>query len=186
MVALKNSGADVFFNVTTPKFAAQAIKKAAEMNWKPLHLLNNVSSSVGGVLKPAGLDNSTGLLTTLYGKSPTDPSWRDDPGFKDWAAFMDKYYPDGDKTNDNTAYGYSVAQTMIQVLKQCGDDLSRDNVMKQAANLKDLALGMLLPGVLVSTSPTDFAPIKQQQLARFNGERWERFGPVMNGALGGS
>jgi branched-chain amino acid transport system substrate-binding protein len=186
MVALKNSGADIFFDVTTPKFAAQAIKKAAEMNWKPLHLLNNVSSSVGGVLKPAGLDNSTGLLTTLYGKSPTDPSWRDDPGFKDWAAFMDKYYPDGDKTNDNTAYGYSVAQTLIQVLKQCGDDLSRDNVMKQAANLKDLALGMLLPGVLVSTSPTDFAPIKQQQLARFNGERWERFGPVMNGALGGS
>ena len=186
MVALKNSGADIFFNVTTPKFAAQAIKKAAEMNWKPLHLLNNVSSSVGGVLKPAGLDNSTGLLTTLYGKSPTDPSWRDDPGFKDWAAFMDKYYPDGDKTNDNTAYGYSVAQTMIQVLKQCGDDLSRDNVMKQAANLKGLALGMLLPGVLVTTSPTDFAPIKQQQLARFNGERWERFGPVMNGALGGS
>jgi branched-chain amino acid transport system substrate-binding protein len=186
MVALKNSGADVFFDVTTPKFAAQAIKKAAEMNWKPLHLLNNVSSSVGGVLKPAGFDNSTGLLTTLYGKSPSDPSWKDDPAFKEWAAFMDKYYPDGDKTNDNTVYGYMVAQTLVQVLKQCGDDLSRENVMKQAANLKDLALGMLLPGVVINTSPTDFAPIEQQQLARFNGERWERFGPVMNGAIGGS
>jgi branched-chain amino acid transport system substrate-binding protein len=186
MVALKNSGADVFFDVTTPKFAAQAIKKAAEMSWKPLHLLNNVSSSVGGVLRPAGLDNSTGLLTTLYGKSPSDPSWKDDPAFKEWTAFMDKYYPDGDKTNDNTVYGYLVAQTLVQVLKQCGDDLSRENVMKQAANLKDLALGMLLPGVVVNTSPTDFAPIEQQQLARFNGERWERFGPVMNGAIGGS
>jgi branched-chain amino acid transport system substrate-binding protein len=186
MVSLKNSGADVFFDVTTPKFAAQAIKKTAEMNWKPLHLLNNVSSTVGGVLKPAGLDNATGLLTTLYGKSPSDPSWKDDPAFKEWAAFMDKYYPEGDKTNDNTVYGYLVAQTLVQVLKQCGDDLSRDNIMKQAANLKDLALGMLLPGVVINTSPTDFAPIEQQQLARFNGERWERFGPVMNGSIGGS
>jgi branched-chain amino acid transport system substrate-binding protein len=186
MVSLKNSGADVFFDVTTPKFAAQAIKKAAEMNWKPLHLLNNVSNSVGGVLRPAGLDNATGLLTTLYAKSPSDPSWKDDAAFKEWTAFMDKYYPDGDKTNDNTVYGYLVAQSLVQVLKQCGDDLSRDNVMKQAANLKDLALGMLLPGVVINTSPTDFAPIKQQQLARFNGVRWERFGPIMNGAIGGS
>jgi branched-chain amino acid transport system substrate-binding protein len=186
MVSLKNSGADVFFDVTTPKFAAQAIKKAAEMSWKPLHLLNNVSNSVGGVLRPAGLDNATGLLTTLYAKSPSDPSWKDDAAFKEWTAFMDKYYPDGDKTNDNTVYGYLVAQSLVQVLKQCGDDLSRDNVMKQAANLKDLALGMLLPGVLINTSPTDFAPIKQQQLARFNGVRWERFGPIMNGAIGGS
>jgi len=186
MVSLKNSGADVFFDVTTPKFAAQAIKKAAEMNWKPLHLLNNVSNSVGGVLRPAGLDNATGLLTTLYAKSPSDPSWKDDAAFKEWTAFMDKYYPDGDKTNDNTVYGYLVAQTLVQVLKQCGDDLSRENVMKQAANLKDLSLGMLLPGVVINTSPTDFAPLEQQQLARFNGERWERFGPVMNGAIGGS
>jgi branched-chain amino acid transport system substrate-binding protein len=186
MVALKNSGADIFFNVTTPKFAAQAIKKAAEMDWKPLHLLNNVSSSVGGVLKPAGLDHATGILTTLYGKDPTDPSWNDDPAFKAWVAFMDQYYPEGDKTNNNTVYGYLVAQTLVQVLKQCGDDLSRDNVMKQAANLKDLALGMLLPGIAINTSPSDFAPIKQQQLARFNGQRWERFGPVMSGALGGS
>jgi len=186
IVSLKNSGADVFYDVTTPKFAAQAIKKAAEMNWKPLHLLNNVSNSVGGVLRPAGFDNATGLLTTLYAKSPSDPSWKDDAAFKEWTAFMDKYYPDGDKTNDNTVYGYLVAQTLVQVLKQCGDDLSRENVMKQAANLKDLSLGMLLPGVVINTSPTDFAPLEQQQLARFNGERWERFGPVMNGAIGGS
>jgi len=186
MVALKNSGADIFFNVTTPKFAAQAIKKAAEMNWKPLHLLNNVSSPVGSVLKPAGLENARGILTTLYGKDPTDPSWNDDPAFKEWVAFMDKYFPDGDKTNSNTVYGYSVSQTLVQVLKQCGNDLNRDNVMKQAANLKDLALGMLLPGVVINTSPTDFAPIKQQQLARFNGVMWERFGPVMSGAMGGS
>jgi branched-chain amino acid transport system substrate-binding protein len=186
MVALKNSGADVFYDVTTPKFAAQAIKKAAEISWKPLHLLNNVSSSVGGVLTPAGLENSTGLLTTLYEKDPTDSSWKDDPAFKEWVAFMDKYYPEGDKTNINTVYGYLVAQTLVQVLKQCGDDLSRDNVMKQAANLKDLGLGMLLPGVVINTSPTDFAPIKQQQLGRFNGVSWERFGPVMNGAIGGS
>jgi branched-chain amino acid transport system substrate-binding protein len=186
IVSLKNSGADVFYDVTTPKFAAQAIKKAAEMNWKPLHLLNNVSNTVGGVLRPAGLDNATGLLTTLYAKSPSDPSWKDDAAFKEWTAFMDKYYPDGDKTNDNTVYGYLAAQTLVQVLKQCGDDLSRENVMKQAANLKDLALGMLLPGVVINTSPTDFAPLEQQQLARFNGQRWERFGPVMNGAIGGS
>jgi branched-chain amino acid transport system substrate-binding protein len=186
MVALKNSGADVFYNVTTPKFAAQAIKKAAEMNWKPLHLLNNVSSSVGSVLRPAGLENAKGLLTTLYEKDPTDPAWKDDPAFKEWVAFMDHYYPEGDKTNINTVYGYLAAQTMVQVLKQCGDDLSRENVMRQAANLKDLALGMLLPGVAINTSPTDFAPIKQQQLGRFNGEDWERFGPVMNGAIGGS
>jgi branched-chain amino acid transport system substrate-binding protein len=186
MVALKNSGADVFYNVTTPKFAAQAIKKAAEMNWKPLHLLNNVSSSVGSVLRPAGLENAKGLLTTLYEKDPTDPAWKDDPAFKEWVAFMDHYYPEGDKTNINTVYGYLVAQTMVQVLKQCGDDLSRENVMRQAANLKDLGLGMLLPGVTINTSPTDFAPIKQQQLGRFNGEDWERFGPVMNGAIGGS
>ena len=186
MVALKNSGADIFFDVSTPKFAAQAIKKAAEMNWKPLHLLNNVSSSVGGVLKPAGLDNSTGLLTTLYGKSPTDPSWRDDPGFKDWAAFMDKYYPDGDKTNSFVVEGYIAAQALVQVLQQCGDDLTREHIMSQAANLHALALPMLLPGITVNTSPTDFAPIKQLQMMRFTGERWERFGAIINGALGGT
>ncbi len=185
MVALKNSGANVLFDVTTPKFAAQAIKKAAEIDWKPLHLLNNVSTSVGGVLKPAGLENATGILSQGYLKDPTDPTWKDDPAYKEWSAFMDKYHPDGDKTSTFTVYGYLAAQTLVQVLKQCGDDLSRENVMKQAANLKDLKLGMLLPGVVINTSPTDYAPIEQLQMQRFNGERWELFGTVMSGALGG-
>src|SRR5262249_14910879 len=151
MVSLKASGADVFFNVTTPKFAAQAIKKAAEIGWKPVHLLNNVSASVGGVLKPAGLDNAKDLLTAAYLKDPTDPTWKDDPAFKEWVAFMEKYYPDGDRTRGENVYGYLVSQTLVQTLKQCGDDLTRENVMKQAANLKDFHLGMLLPGIVIDT-----------------------------------
>ena len=186
IVALKNSGADVFFNVTTPKFAAQAIKKAAEIEWKPLHLLNNVSTSVGGVLKPAGFENAQGILSTNYGKDPTDPTWKDDPGMKQWLAFMDKYYPSGDKTNNLTVYGYGVAMTLVAVLKQCGDNLTRENVMKQAASLHDLALPTSLPGIVINTSATDYAPVKQSQMMRFTGERWELFGPVMNGALSGS
>jgi branched-chain amino acid transport system substrate-binding protein len=182
IVNLKASGADVFFNVTTPKFAAQAIKKMAEIEWKPVHLLNNVSNSVGSVLKPAGLDNAKGILTTVYLKDPTDPTWKDDSAYKEWLAFMDKYYPDGDKTSTFTVYGYLAAQTLVHTLKQCGDDLTRENVMKQAANLKDLQLGMLLPGITINTSPTDFAPIKQMQMEKFNGERWELFGPVLTGA----
>jgi branched-chain amino acid transport system substrate-binding protein len=186
IVALQNSGADVFFDVTIPKFAAQAIKKAAEIGWKPLHILNNVSASVGGVLKPAGLGNSKGILSTSFIKDPTDPTWKDDPALKEWLAFMDKYYPEGDKTNIFTVYGYLVPQTLVQVLKQCGDDLTRENVMKEAANLRDVRLGMLLPGIAINTSPTDFAPIQQLQMERFNGERWELFGPVMSGTLGAS
>jgi branched-chain amino acid transport system substrate-binding protein len=186
MVNLKGSGADVFFNVTTPKFAAQAIKKAAEIEWKPIHLLNSVSNSVGAVLKPAGLDNSNGILSTVYLKDPTDPSWKDDAAHTEWLAFMDKYYPDGDRTSTFTVFGYLAAQTMVQVLKQCGDDLTRENVMKQAANLKDFHLGMLLPGITINTAPTDFAPIKQEQMEKFNGERWELFGPVLTGAGGAS
>jgi len=186
IVNLKASGADVFFNVTTPKFAAQAIKKAAEIGWKPLHLLNNVSQSVGGVLKPAGIENSIGIVSSYYLKDATDPAWANDPGYKDWLAFMNQYFPDSDKTSSFTVYGYSVAQTMAQVLKQCGDNLTRDNVMKQAASLKDVEFGMLLPGIKINTSATDFYPIKQMQLQRFNGERWQSIGPVMNGNLGGS
>jgi branched-chain amino acid transport system substrate-binding protein len=182
MVNLKGSGADVFFNVTTPKFAAQAIKKAAEIEWKPIHLLNSVSNSVGAVLKPAGLDNAKGIFSTIYLKDPTDPTWKDDAAHKEWLAFMDKYYPDGDKTSTFTVFGYLVAQTMVQVLQQCSDDLTRENVMKQAANLKDLHLGMLLPGITINTSPTDFAPIKQEQMIRFKGDAWELFGPVLTGA----
>ncbi len=186
IVSLKASGADVFFNVATPKFAAQAIKKIAEIEWKPVHLLNNVSNSVGSVLKPAGFDNSKEILTTVYLKDPTDPTWKDDPAYKEWAAFMDKYYPDGDRTSTFTVYGYLVAQTLVATLKQCGDDLTRENVMKQAANLKDLQLGMLLPGITINTSPTDFAPIKQMQMEKFNGERWELFGPIFSGPGGAS
>ena len=181
VINLKASGADVFFNVTTPKFAAQAIRKAAEIGWKPLHLLNNVSNSVGSVLKPAGMENAKDVVSTAYYKDPTDPTWKDDVGFKHWGEFMAKYFPEGDKSSSFTVYGYSVAQTLVQVLKQCGDNLTRENVMKQAANLKDFEPEMLLPGIKVNTSPTDFYPIEQMQLMRFNGQRWELFGPVLSG-----
>jgi len=184
MINLKASGADIFFNVTTPKFAAQAIQKAAEISWKPVHILNQVSASVGSVLKPAGFENSQGILSTAYLKDATDPKWKDDAGLKDFFAFMDKYFPDGDKTNLFTAYGYSVAQTMVQVLKQCGDNLTRENVMKQAASMKNFELGLLLPGIQINTSATDFHPIKQNQMIKFGGERWEYFGPIMTGATG--
>jgi branched-chain amino acid transport system substrate-binding protein len=184
IVSLKASGADVFFNVTTPKFAAQAIKKAGEIGWKPLHLLNNVSASVGSVLKPAGFENSQGILSAAYLKDPTDPTWKDDPAYKEWVAFMEKWYPEGDRTSGFTVYGYSVTQTLVHVLKQCGDNLTRENVMKQAANIKDQELGMLLPGIKVHTGPNDFFPIKQMQMMRFKGESWELFGPVMSGEIG--
>ncbi|HEY1360969.1 MAG TPA: ABC transporter substrate-binding protein [Xanthobacteraceae bacterium] len=184
IVNLKASGADIFFNVATPKFAAQAIRKIAEIGWKPVHLLNNVSISVGAVLKPAGLENAKDIISAGYLKDPTDPSWKDDPGYKAWLAFMDKYYPDGDKSSTLTVYGYSVTQTLVQVLKQAGDNLTRANVMKEAANLKNLELEMLIPGITVNTGPADFRPIEQMQLQRFNGENWERFGPVVSGEIG--
>ena len=184
VVNLKASGADVFFNVTTPKFAAQAIKKAAEIGWKPLHLLNNVSNSVGAVLKPAGIEASIGILSTQYLKDPTDAKWKDDAGFKAWTAFMDKYYPDGDKNSTFTAYGYLAAQTMVHVLKQAGNDLTRENVMKQAASLKDVQLDMMLPGVKLNTSDKDFFPIEQMQLIKFNGTNWELMGEVLSGEVG--
>ena len=178
IVNLKNSGANVFYNVTIPKYAAQAIKKTAEIGWKPLHLLNNVSNSVGAVLKPAGLQNSKDIVSTFYLKDPTDPTWKNDAGYKDWLAFMKKYYPEGDLSDLGNVYGYTVAQGLVQVLKQCGNDLSRENVMKQAASIKGLSLPMLLPGVKVNTGPTDFYPIEQEQLAKFDGERWVLFGEI--------
>jgi branched-chain amino acid transport system substrate-binding protein len=178
IVNLKNSGANVFFNVTIPKFAVQAIKKAHDINWKPLHLLNSVSSSVGVVLKPAGIDASKDIITARYLKDPTDPAVKTDPGYKEWVAFMQKYYPDGALNDDFNVYGYTVAQGLVHVLKQCGNDLSRTNVMKQAASIKDLSLPMLLPGIKVNTSPTDFYPIEQEQLAKFDGERWVNFGEI--------
>jgi branched-chain amino acid transport system substrate-binding protein len=179
IITLKASGADIFFNESSPKFAAQAIKKVAELGWKPVHLLASISASVGSVLRPAGLENSKGILSSGYLKDPTDPTWKGDPAIKEWAAFMDKYYPEGDKTSTFTVYGYLTAQTMVQVLKQCGDDLTRENVMKQAANLKDLDLGMLLPGIKINTGPSDYYPIKQMQMSRFNGQYGELFGPVI-------
>jgi branched-chain amino acid transport system substrate-binding protein len=184
IINLKASGADIFFDVTTPKFSAQAIKKVAELGWKPVHILNQVGTSVTTVLKPTGFDTIQGVLSTGYLKDATDPQWKDDAGMKNFFAFVDKYYPEGDRTNANVAYGYTVAQTMVQVLKQCGDTLTRENVMKQAANLKDLKEDLLLPGITINTSPTDFRPIKQNQMIRFKGDRWEYFGPVMSG--GGS
>jgi branched-chain amino acid transport system substrate-binding protein len=179
IVNLKNSGANVFFNVTIPKFAVQAIKKAHDIGWTPTHFLNNVSSSLGTVLKPAGLEASKGLITALYMKELTDPQWKNDKGFQDWVAWMKKYYPEGALDDQANAFGYTVAQIMVQVLKQCGNDLSRENIMKQAANLKNVELPLLLPGIKVNTSPTDHAPIEQEQLAKFDGERWVLFGDLL-------
>jgi branched-chain amino acid transport system substrate-binding protein len=177
ILTLKASGADTFFNITTPKFAAQSIKKAAEIGWKPTQYLNNVSISVSSVMKPAGLENGIGIITAQYGKDPTDPQWANDPALKDWTDFMKKYYPAGSLTDANSVYGYSVAQTMVQVLKQCGDNLTRANIMKQAASL-DLTLPMSLPGVNIKTGPDDFFPIEREQLARFDGKTWVLFGKV--------
>ena len=167
--------------MTIPKFAVQAIKKSHDIGWKPAHFLNNVSSSLATVLKPAGLDASKGLITALYMKEITDPQWKNDKGFLDWVAFMKKYYPDGALDDQANAYGYTAAQAMTQVLKQCGNDLSRENIMKQAANLKNVEFPLLLPGIKVNTSPTDHAPIEQEQLAKFDGERWVLFGELLRG-----
>ncbi len=177
MISLKASGADTFFNIATPKFAAMAIKKAGELGWKPTHYLNNVSSSVSSVLTPAGLDHSTGVITVLYLKDPTDPTWTNDAGMKGWQEFMKKYYPSGSLTDGFNMYGYSVAMTLTQVLKQSGDNLTRDNAMKQAASL-DMTLPGLLPGVNVKTAADDFYPIEREQLARFDGKSWVLFGKV--------
>ena len=177
MVSLKASGADVFFNITTPKFAAQAIKKAAEIGWKPVHYLNSVSSGVGSVLTPAGLDNALGVMTASYIKDPTDPQFQKGKEYDDWIAWMKKYHPSGDLKDNLNVYGYTVAQTLVQVLKQAGDNLTRDNVMKQAASL-DMTLPMLLPGVNIKTGPDDFFPIEREQLMKFDGKTWQLFGKV--------
>ena len=179
IVQLQGSGADVFFNITTPKFAAQAIRKAYDIGWKPVQYLNNVSASIGAVLVPAGLEKSIGLISTAYLKDPLDPEWKDDKGMKDWYAFMAKYYPDGNVKDTGNVSGYGNAQTLVQVLKQCGDNLTRENVMKQAANLKNFEVTVLLPGIKINTSSTDFAPIQSVQLGRFDGKEWKRFGEIL-------
>jgi len=185
VVKLKSLGADVFFDVTTPKFAAQAIKKMAEIEWKPLHFLNNVSVSIGSVMKPAGFENGQGIISSIYLKDPTDPQWKDDQAMKAWNAFLDKYYPDANRADVNVMYAYIVSQGLVRVLKNCGNDLTRENVMKQAASMRDFEPLGLLPGVKVNTSATDFAPLSQLQLMRFKGEGWERFGDVISSDVGG-
>ncbi len=183
IVKLKSTGADVFISITTPKFAAQAIKKLAEIDWHPMHIVSNVSASVGGVLQPAGFENAQGMLSAAYAKDGADPQWNDDPGMKKFFEFLAKYYPDANKLDGSVVYGYGVAQTLVQVLKQCGDDLTRENVMKQAASLKDFETDTLLPGIKINTSPTDFAPINQLKMMRFKGEKWDLFGDIISGDL---
>jgi branched-chain amino acid transport system substrate-binding protein len=185
IVKLKSTGADVFVDIATPKFAAQAIKKVAEIEWKALHILNNVSASVGSVIKPAGFANAQGIISAQYLKDTTDQRWTNDPGMKAYLDFMTKYFPEGDKLDNGTVVGYGVAQTLVQVLKQCGDNLTRENVMKQAASLRDFRTEVLLPGIAINTSATDFAPISQLQLMRFTGERWDLFGDVISADVGG-
>jgi branched-chain amino acid transport system substrate-binding protein len=185
IVNLKAAGADVFVDISIPKFAAQAITKSNEIGWKPVHFLNSVSSSVSATMKPAGFDKSQGIISSLYLKDPTDPQWKDDADIKGWNAFLDKYYPEANRSDAFVIYGYAVAQTMAHVLKECGDDLTRANIMKQAASMHDYTVAGLLPGVKINTSATDFAPISQLQLMRFKGDTWERFGEVINSDVGG-
>jgi branched-chain amino acid transport system substrate-binding protein len=184
IVKLKATGADVFISITTPKFAAQAIKKLAEIDWKPMHILSNVSISVGSVIKPAGFENAQGILSAAYTKDAADSQWQDDPGMKKFFALLDKYYPEADRLNSSVVYGYGAAQTLAKVLEMCGDNLTRENIMKQAANLKDFAPDILLPGVKINTTATDFAPIEQLQMMRFKGEKWDLFGDVISGEAG--
>ena len=185
IVKLKSTGADTFASLATPKFAAQAIKKAAELGWKPTYIQSNVGSSVGSVMKPAGYENGQGLLTAHYAKDGADSSWDNDEGMKKFYAFLAKYAPTMDRNDASVAYGYGQAQTIVQVLKQAGDNLTRENVMKQAAALKEFAPDTLLPGVTITTTATDFYPIEQLQMQRFKGEKWELFGPVYQGKIGG-
>jgi branched-chain amino acid transport system substrate-binding protein len=180
VVQIKAANPDIFVNISTPKFAAQAIKKLGELKWKPVHFLTNVSASVGGVMKPAGYENDQGILSAAYLKDPKDPQWNNDPGMNEWRAFMTKWYPEGDQEDGATTFGYGVARGLEQVLRQCKDDLTRENVMRQAANL-NFELGVYLPGTKIKTSPTDYAPLEQLQMMRFKGESWELFGPIMSG-----
>jgi len=185
IVKLKGTGADVFVNISTPKFAAQAIKKMAELEWKPMHVMTDVSISIGAVMKPAGLEASEGILSAGYLKDASDAQWANDEGMKKFMAFIDKYVPGSNISDANMVYGYSAAQTMVQVLKQAGDNLTRENVMKQAARLKDFAPDTVLPGIKLNTSATDYAPIEQLQMMQFKGGKWELFGDIISAEAGG-
>jgi branched-chain amino acid transport system substrate-binding protein len=178
IVKLKLAGTELFVDITTPKFAVMAMKKAAELHWKPVHILDVNATSVGAVMNLVGSENAKGTVSAIWGKDPTDLTWKDDPGVKKWLAFMDKYYPSGDKTSNLNTYAYGVAQLLVVVLTQCGDDLTRENVMRQATNLKNVTLDMMLPGTSITTSPTDYRLYKQFQMMRYTGERWELFGPI--------
>ncbi|MGN1285413.1 MAG: ABC transporter substrate-binding protein, partial [Bradyrhizobium sp.] len=180
IVQIKGANPDIFVNIATPKFAAQAIKKAAELDWHPVQFLTNVSVSIGGVMKPAGYEASQDILSTQYLKDPADHEWKNDPAMNEWRAFMTKWYPEGDQNDASTVFGYGVAKGLEQVLRQCGDNLTRDNLIKQAASL-NFEIGIYLPGTKIKTGPDDYAPIEQLQMMRFKGESWERFGPVMSG-----
>jgi len=182
VIQLAGSGANVFLNGGTPKYAAQAIRRANDIGWKPVQILSSTGSSVKTVLEPAGLDISKGLITAQYLKDPTDPQWTNDPDMIAWRAFMDKYYPDGSKADYLNAYSYAVATSLVHVLKQAGDNLTRENVMRQATSMNDVQIPLLLPGIRLNTSPTDYAPIKQMQLAKFNGQAWELFGAMLTAA----
>jgi ABC-type branched-subunit amino acid transport system substrate-binding protein len=179
VVRLKAAGIDVLVDMAGPRFAAQVIRKAAELDWKPVHLLGVGSSSIGAVLMPGGLESAKGLISASSFKEAGDPTWADDPGMKKWVAFMDGYYPGGDRKSIFTTYAYSVAELLVQVLEQCGDDVSRENIMRQAANLKDVKLDLLLPGLSINTSPTDYRVVREFRMMRFTGERWEPFGPIL-------
>jgi ABC-type branched-subunit amino acid transport system substrate-binding protein len=185
IVKLKSTNADIFVNISTPKFAAQAIKKLAEIQWKPLHFLNNVSASVGSVIKPAGYENSQDIISAAYLKDASDKQWDNDPGMKEFYAFLAKDFPEGDRLDGSVVVGYGVSQTLVKVLTMCGDNLTRENVMKQAASLKDFRTEVLLPGIKINTGPNDFAPISSLQLMRFKGEKWELFGDVISADVGG-
>ena len=182
IVSLQAAGCDTLITVAIPKFGAQAIRKIAEIEWKPLHIFCGIASSVGATLKPAGLENAKGLVSDTSFKDPTDPQWVNDAGYKQWLAFMDQYYPNGDKTDNQTVYGYSIGEVTARILKMCGDNLTRENVMRQAANFHNVQLPMVLSGITLNTGPNDFQMIKQAQMRRFNGERYVPFGPVLSGA----
>jgi branched-chain amino acid transport system substrate-binding protein len=180
IVRLKSAGIDVLVDMAAPKFAAQAIRKAAELDWKPVHLLGVASSSIDAVLTPAGIENAKGLISASSFKEAGDPTWRDDEGMRRWVAFMDHYYSGGDRKSIFTTYGYSAAELLVRVLNQCGDDLSREDVMRQATNLKDVKLDLLLPGLSINTSRTDYRVVKEFRMMRFTGARWEPFGPIVS------
>lgn len=182
LLALQAAGVDVLISATSPKFVALAIRKLVDMQWKPLHIITNVATSIAAVMQPAGLERGVGTVSSAYVKDPNDPNWANDPDLHAWREFMTKYYPEGDQKDTNNILGYCFAQSLEKVLQACGNDFSRENIMKQATNLKDVRIAGLLPGITLNTSPTDYRPIRQLQMARFDGKTWERFGPLINGS----